>query len=173
MRVIFLDMDGVLNSKAWREEHNDGSVFSRKAHHIEPVCLARFQRLLQKTEAKLVLSSTWRYYLEARYQSPECPFTLATLAGFMDIPPDAFIGVTPRMEGRVVERKLVRGDEIRAWLGEHPEVFSWAILEDLPDNQMPIEHLVHTGMSGGEPWDGGMLDEHVEQAIQILDTGYQ
>jgi len=54
MKVIFLDIDGVLNSK--------NTPNPRKLPYIvDSRLLARFKRLLDRTGAKVVLSSTWRY----------------------------------------------------------------------------------------------------------------
>jgi hypothetical protein len=54
MNVIFSDIDGVLNCK---EIPNP-----RKFPYIVDIrLLARFRRLIERTGAKVVLSSTWRY----------------------------------------------------------------------------------------------------------------
>lgn len=59
MRVIFLDIDGVLNSSAYRRQklcQGDYSVT------IEPQQLKRLKRLVVKTDAAIVLISSWRKY---------------------------------------------------------------------------------------------------------------
>jgi HAD domain in Swiss Army Knife RNA repair proteins len=54
MKIIFLDIDGVLNCK--------GTPNPRKFPYIvDPKLLNRLQRLLERTGAEVVLSSTWRY----------------------------------------------------------------------------------------------------------------
>ena len=53
MKVIFLDIDGVLNS--------DSTSNPRKFPYvIDDMLLARFRELVRKTGATVVLSSTWR-----------------------------------------------------------------------------------------------------------------
>ena len=54
MKVIFLDIDGVLNCS---KTHNPRNL----PYVIDPKLLKRFERLLERTGAKVVLSSTWRY----------------------------------------------------------------------------------------------------------------
>ena len=54
MRIIFLDIDGVLNCSSTKNPRKLPYVVDRKL-------LKRFTRLLQRTKAKVVLSSTWRY----------------------------------------------------------------------------------------------------------------
>ena len=89
MKVIFLDIDGVLNCK--------NTPNPRKFPYIvDPKLLKRFKRLLQCTGAKVVLSSTWRY-------DPAGLFS----AKHWGIP---FIDVIPDMP------KRPRRDEVLAWL---------------------------------------------------------
>jgi hypothetical protein len=54
MKVIFLDIDGVLNTTATPKPANDSRV-------VDPMLLARFRKLLFDTDAEVVLSSTWRH----------------------------------------------------------------------------------------------------------------
>jgi hypothetical protein len=54
MKVIFLDIDGVLNCKKTPNPRKFPYVVDRKL-------LRRLKRLLDRTGAKAVLSSTWRY----------------------------------------------------------------------------------------------------------------
>src|SRR5271170_3545479 len=58
MRVIFLDIDGVLNCS---KTHNPRKL----PYVIDPKLRRRFERLLEHTRAKVVLSSTWRTILPA------------------------------------------------------------------------------------------------------------
>jgi len=53
MKVIFLDIDGVLNC--------DHTTNPRKFPYVvDKKLLARFKKLLSRTGAKVVLSSSWR-----------------------------------------------------------------------------------------------------------------
>jgi hypothetical protein len=53
MKTIFLDIDGVLNS--------DSTPNPRKFPYIvDAALLARFRKLIRKTGATVILSSTWR-----------------------------------------------------------------------------------------------------------------
>ena len=93
MKVIFLDIDGVLNCDRTPNPRKFPYVVDRKL-------LARFKRIVKRTGAKVVLSSTWRY-------DPAGLFS----AKYHGIP---FIGVTPDMPHRP------RRDEILAWLKNIP-----------------------------------------------------
>ena len=53
MKAIFLDIDGVLNSE---ETHNPRNF----PYFIDGRLLDRFTELVRTTEAKVILSSSWR-----------------------------------------------------------------------------------------------------------------
>jgi hypothetical protein len=106
MKVIFLDIDGVLNTTATPKPNKESRV-------IEPTLLARLKRLLQDTGATVVLSSTWRHDCEG--------LASATRFGipFMDVLPDM--------------RPRPRSEEIVAWLQAHPNVQRFAVIDDDDD----------------------------------------
>jgi hypothetical protein len=113
MKVIFLDIDGVLNCKKTRNPRKFPYV-------VDPKLVRRFKRLLDRTGAKVVLSSTWRY-------DPAGLFS-ARRAG---IP---FMDVTPDMP------KRPRRDEVLTWLKQHPRVKRYAIIDDEDDelDKLPL-----------------------------------
>jgi hypothetical protein len=113
MKVIFLDIDGVLNS--------DATPNPRKFPYIvDNNLLARFKELVRRADAKVVLSSTWRVdpvgLLAARHY--EVPFD--------DICPD--IPAAPRCE------------EMQAWLRQNPKVTRYVVLDDDDDclDELPL-----------------------------------
>ena len=113
MHVIFLDIDGVLNCKR--------TPNPRKLPYIvDPLLLKRFVRLVDRTGAKAVLSSTWRY-------DPAGLFS----AQYWGVP---FIDVLPDMP------KRPRRDEILAWLKAHPDTDRFADEDDELD-ELPLFQL--------------------------------
>jgi HAD domain in Swiss Army Knife RNA repair proteins len=123
MRVIFLDIDGVLNCES--------TTNPRKLPYVvEPRLLELLKRLLTLADAKVVLSSTWRY-------DPAGVFS----AKHWGIP---FIDVIPDMPARP------RRDEIVAWLKTHPEVERYAVIDDEDDelDDLPLfQPSARTGLS--------------------------
>lgn len=113
MKVIFLDIDGVLNCKNTANPRKFPYIVDRRL-------LKRFKRLLERTGAKVVLSSTWRY-------DPAGIFS----AKHWGIP---FVDVIPDMP------KKPRRDEILAWLKGHPKVKRFVIIDDEDDelDQLPL-----------------------------------
>jgi HAD domain in Swiss Army Knife RNA repair proteins len=113
MKVIFLDIDGVLNCKKTANPRKFPYV-------VDPKLLKRFLSLLERSGAKVVLSSTWRY-------DPAGLFS----AKHRGIP---FIDVTPDMP------KRPRGDEVRSWLKKHPRVKRYVVIDDEDDelDELPL-----------------------------------
>ncbi|CAO4181449.1 hypothetical protein EEDFHM_03924 [Methylorubrum populi] len=146
--ILFLDVDGVLNTHAgWRAGH-DG------LRSLDPGPVARLNGLCARTGCRVVVSSTWR---GGPYRGPDgCRARLRAL------------GVRVRFHrdwrtGR--DRSRIRGREIAAWLAAHPEVTAYAIVDDdgdmLPD-QMP--RLVQTG------YELGLEAAHAERLAALLAT---
>jgi HAD domain in Swiss Army Knife RNA repair proteins len=106
MKVIFLDIDGVLNNSKTPNPRKFPYVIDRRL-------LARLQKLLKRTGAKVVLSSSWRLdpigLLAAKYWG----------VPFIDVSPDK-----PRSP---------RCKEIRHWLSDHPKATRYAIIDDEDD----------------------------------------
>lgn len=126
MRVIFLDFDGVLNSSASYlfEERKRKALPRAAAKRIGPssetlchVCCSTFQFILDKVpDVQVVISSTWREH-----------FTIEKLRKILTaygVDASRVIDITPSMF------KRDRGHEIKAWLGEHPEVTDFVIIDD-------------------------------------------
>ena len=122
-RIIFLDIDGVLNCKR--------TPNPRKLPYIvDPPLLERFKRLVDQTGVDVVLSSTWRY-------DPAGLFS----AKHWGIP---FIDVIPDMPQKP------RRDEILAWLKTQGQVRRFAVLDDEDDelDDLPLfQPAASTGIS--------------------------
>jgi hypothetical protein len=123
MKVIFLDIDGVLNSDKTRNPRKFPYV-------VDPRLLARLTRLLERTRAKVVLSSSWRLdpvgLLAARYWK---------------VP---FVGVCPD------KPRSPRRAEVLAWLAANPHVTRYAVIDDEDDelDDLPLfQPLSRTGLT--------------------------
>ena len=107
MKVIFLDIDGVLNCSKTPNPRGFPYIVDKKL-------LARFRKLLDRTGAKVVLSSTWR-----------CDPVGLFAARHYGVP---FIGVCPD------KPKSPRRNEMLAWLKAHPRVTRYIVLDDEDDD---------------------------------------
>lgn len=56
MKIIFLDIDGVLNNA----DESDHHIHKSGCYFYSPLCVERLNTVINSTEAKIVVSSTWR-----------------------------------------------------------------------------------------------------------------
>lgn len=164
VKLIFLDIDGVLNSEAYtrREgykernygiDQDDDNAFDGR-FEIDTRAVMLLNELVKKNDAHLVLSSTWRLGRRG------LEFTKNALKhnGFEFN--DRFMGVTPRLWRTPEGEERVRGHEIQYWLDlfgkvDNPvPVESFVIIDDDSD----MAHLSHrlaktSGYHGLTGWD--------------------
>jgi hypothetical protein len=106
MKIAFLDIDGVLNCKATPNPRKFPYV-------VDPKLLERLKSLIEKTGARIVLSSTWRLD----------PVGLLA-ANYWGIP---VFDVCPDMPGRP------RCEEVLTWLSGHSDVTRFIVIDDEDD----------------------------------------
>ena len=112
MKVLFLDIDGVINCKT--------SNFKTDLWPLDRYMAFLVGKIEMYTDCKVVLSSSWRKHPEG----------VAIVEKSLAI---KLFDITGN-EGKI------RGDEIQAWLERHPEVTRYAILDDDSDmleSQLP------------------------------------
>lgn len=161
MKVIFLDIDGVLN--VYPQGHDDyGAIFHQ--HFIDNLA-----HLINSTGAKIVISSTWRYsgldVMKEMWEKRNMPGEVIDVTTFTWEPEEEDMDFYERAE---------RGNEIQVWINEHPELTSYVILDDDSDmlsTQMSkfiktSGNTHHTDSVDGGGY--GLTKECTEKAIQIL-----
>lgn len=122
MTVIFLDIDGVLCTPlSVRLDWLLRRPMDRQC--FDPIALHLLRRLVKRTGARVVLSSSWRYSLE-----DSDPFTQKIMANFYRV---LASNGTPVWDTAPILGRS-KGEEIAAWLGRHPES-CYAILDDRAD----------------------------------------
>ncbi len=148
MKIIFLDIDGVLNSYETMPKGERGGIIG-----IHAPLVRRFLNLLEATGAKVVLSSTWRKsddWLEVMEAN--------------GLPKDIFVGRTGSLYRKNLEGLYrgseLRGEEIDAWLAQHPETTRYAIIDDDSDF-LPHQPHFRTSL-----FEGGLTDPIVWRIIQ-------
>tara|TARA_B100000508_G_C11463052_1_gene280182 strand:- start:2069 stop:2548 length:480 start_codon:yes stop_codon:yes gene_type:complete len=98
-KIIFLDIDGVLNSTAFFEEQGVIKAPTREDYNkqmIDPIAVSILKRIIDETGAEVVLSSAWRISEENRR--------------YIDENVVALEGYTQSCSSRI------RGAEINMWL---------------------------------------------------------
>lgn len=150
MKIIFLDIDGVLNLvPQGRDEY--GAIFH--THFV-----TNLEKIISETGADIVISSTWRMGngldgMQKMWQKRGLPGTV--------------IGVTPIMN-------TIRGEEIAEYLRENP-VDNYVILDD--DSDMLFEQKRNFVQCAGNYHHSDYIDagygltkECTEMAIKILNS---
>lgn len=158
MKLLFLDIDGVLNSRAWYEsrlvamEQDAKAVIhshERLGWEFDPACVERLQKVVDATNCKIVVSSSWRIgnslvsiraYLLAK--------GLKKTTELIDVTPQCASGF--------------RGEEVWRWFadrGLEPE--NYAIVDDDADF-WPHQPLIKTDNAVG------LTDREVELLIETL-----
>lgn len=110
MKIIFLDIDGVLNSDSWLHiKENRDKPFP--SNQFEPRLITLFNKLVQETQAKVVLISTWRlkYSLEEMRNFFQ---KVGIKCNLIDMTPDLTSG----------NDYVVRGNEILKWCKDNVEL---------------------------------------------------
>jgi hypothetical protein len=142
MKLIFLDIDGVLNNQLWysssefKAKHDKFKDCSRKYHdeaQFDPRCVHQLNEITDKTKAKIVVSSSWRLGREVE--------ELKSLFSDVGIKGEV-IGKTPYLSFRTTEYNysVPRGCEIKAWIemnkdiiGDKISKINYVILDDDSD----------------------------------------
>lgn len=152
MKVIFLDFDGVLNNTYYlinfkRQRKDD--------FELDPECMHKLFEIVDKTHAKIVLTSSWR-------------FTPGIKDFFKKYNLEIY-DILPRLE------EDYRPDEIYQWLSTH-KVENYLILDDESSgySKEQMAHAIITKECYSSdvrmqyPWYEGLQDKHVGWAIQML-----
>ena len=151
MKVIFLDIDGVMNTKVYRE-NPDVDYYE---HPISEMHMCLLEYLVKTTGAKIVLTSTWReYWNKGKLQFDRFGAYINRLFAEYGL---EIYDKTPEQHDR--------SEEIDAWISLYQgELESYVILDDFDFDwsQENEKHLVKTTD------EVGFDEEAVEKAIKIL-----
>lgn len=169
MRVVFLDIDGVLNHPGtychdapWRHQEGDPLPIP-----VEPECVARLNRLIAATGSVVVISSSWRLF--AHWQDLGPALARHGLVGdVVSETPDlcndpVWLDAWRTREGAPFHyKRLERGWEIAEWLARNPGVSSWVVLDDSSDMEGVKHRFIQT-----DPVTG-LSDSDVDRAVTML-----
>ncbi len=152
MKVIFLDIDGVLNSENYMHEliyKNINEYENGIYQFIDDISIDIIVQLCKTYDIKLVITSSWRYNTVKdtieMFSKPEY-IKLHPLIPYI-------IGVTPRLfewceDGSVDYED--RGYEIDFWIEEQKEEIDYVILDDDTDMlESQQDHFIHINRKHG------------------------
>lgn len=140
--VLFLDIDGVLNSSDWAMRTKQRGIWG-----IDPDTIPHLQRIVDETHCDIVISSTWRI----THRLPDIRGILVK-SGMRS--PCPVVDKTPGGGG-------FRGNQIAEWLENTGHVGKFVCLDDDSDF-LPGQPLVQTSN------DVGLTAAKADDCIMIL-----
>jgi len=144
-KLIFLDVDGVLNNGSWAIEMFKKGIRVYRDDLLYEPSLEQLKRVTDTTGAVIVVSSSWRRIPSAYFHLKEW------LEKFgMEI-----FDKTPYVGGE-------RGDDITAWFSRHPGDWQYVILDDDSDMGAHTSRLVQTS------FDEGLTIKEADKCIEML-----
>lgn len=153
--IIFLDIDGTIN---------DHHIHPNGYHGTKWECVRRFNRIIAETDARIVISSSWRYPVLGGHMDV-MGFEILLLTHGVDCR-GRVAGVTRRdcTDGEAdVPPRSDRGFQIREWLKSTFWKGPYVVLDDMDLGITAAGHpFVHVD------GDVGLTDADAERAIAIL-----
>ncbi|APD06606.1 hypothetical protein UJ101_01077 [Flavobacteriaceae bacterium UJ101] len=129
MKVIFLDIDGVLNNLNWfkSEKYREFEIGDSRAN-FDPTAIELLNKLIQKTDAHIVISSAWRTLYSIK--DLEALFIQVGFKG-------KIIGKTDALQDPSSNNPAPRGYEILQWVknyqSKRKKPLQYVILDDYND----------------------------------------
>ena len=154
MKVIFLDVDGVLNFNTTEAIAPNGCM------GIADSCVKKLKHIVDETHAFIVLVSSWKQEWNMDFE--RCLPNGKYLVKKLD---RRGLHIMDKTDDHIDDR----GKGIYEWLKRHPNVTDWVVLDDevfddykdyIPqDNRVITNYIL------------GLTDSDAEQAIEILNKG--
>ncbi len=168
-KYIFLDLDGVINVEVYINAIHEISgrmnidykeaIMDEYGMRFCPTSVAMLKYIIEKTGAKIVISSTWRHsglkVMQEMWKARNLPGEVVGIT-------PSFINDRPLNDNLPFKERGERGHEIAHYIKEHG-ITSWVQIDD-DDDVLPEQesHFVQTNERYGITFDDA------EKAIKIL-----
>lgn len=168
MNVLFIDIDGVLNTCSPLSANEVWKNAERTELNIDEDKVCLIAQIVQSAEIKLVMHSGWRFFyddlMNPMTQEAEELRRMFCRNGVI------ISGRTPDYSTEEIRQNrkfsLVKAREIRAWLAQHPECENFLILDDMDLHDTDLmKHQIQTDPALG------LTECDVERAIMYLSKG--
>lgn len=155
-KILFLDIDGVVNSHDWWDRRPKLNAQNSREEFVknqfDPIAVDRVRRIIKETKCEVVLSSVWRLHKDSRDEVKRYCCEFNDYTGECDC--------------------RIRGAEIYVWIRENVPryyedgVLRFAILDDDSDMLMwQKDQFFRTDT------ENGLTDEIADAVIQYLNYG--
>lgn len=167
MNIIFLDVDGVLNSSPYFEKiHKDKTPYKQ----LSEFYLKNLSQIYHKCNAKIVLSSTWR---KRPFEDKDYQYLVKSLEKYgMEIYSKTPVIDNKRpleIKSRLIENKVWHSSQL------HKQDINFVILEDDYEDGYKKhnldKNLVKTSFFGDSIDKCGLNEDATNLAIKILTCG--
>ncbi len=164
-KIIFLDIDGVLNTKLWYSKMDYDTPKDKWGYAFDPTSVANLKRIVDETGAEIVISSSWKCIglteLRKMWKSRKLPGRI------IDVTPDRMCDEELlELDLDLIDPEEGRGYEIQKWLSQKGDnVSQYSILDDM--YEMLPEQQSHLVMTDSEI---GITDEDANKVIDILNS---
>lgn len=164
-KYIFLDIDGVLNSEhTWDDKITDS---------LNDQYLKNLSYLVEKTDAKIILSSSWRVYFGEYTKEPRNIFAIH-LVQALSKHNLKLHGMTPFIKGNFSKE---RGLEIKTYIDQN-DITDYVVIDDEEfsdfKKHIDMSRFIQTNF-GDETTtieNEGLNKKIAKKAIEILNKGY-
>jgi len=146
LKIIYLDIDGVLNSKTY---YKTVDRTKKDWNRFNPLAVEMIKRLIEEFKSSIVISSTWRFAFVKELKNELIKSGLVKYLHKDWKTPEAY--------------PSHRGEEINLWLDNHPEAIDYVIIDD--DENILEEQknwFIRTDINEG------MTEEHYYKVRQIF-----
>lgn len=163
MKIIFLDIDGVLNSGrsfiafshlAREADNNDPYYMKITKATIDTVSVGLLNRVLRDFGAHIVLSSTHRMHFPEGESKLEM---IQDYLNYLGVEGHRCVGYTPRLNA-------IRGVEIKHWLDEAEFDIEHMIILDDSSDFLPEQMEFHVHCKGGH----GITEENYREMTRLF-----
>jgi len=165
MKIIFLDVDGVLNSEesivrhyeAFVKENGEGVPHEDFTAIFPEEYMNNLKEIVEKSDAKIVVSSTWRLgYPDSRHW-------LKLISNLKEY------GLDERVIGVTTNIHDLRCNQIKKWLEDNKElgIDNFLVLDD---DSYDMGEFVGTKLAKTR-WKTGLTEDVKNKALEILKGG--
>ena len=172
MKLIFLDIDGVLNtSQTFKRRYYEYKKSGNYSLEIDDFRIQLLEFLVKETSAKIVLSSTWRKGFKKDDDTiiPACKNAEQLIKFFNKYNLEIY-DITP------CDENSYRQNEILEYLKNRQDIESFVIFDDEASDLLAFVDkeliLVYNDCTDFDEKRNGLLPKHVDLAIKKLNNSF-